>query len=50
MFDLQIKSLIRNISTIDSMVNMNDAIASMKVVEAAKESLQKNAVIKLDID
>jgi len=50
MFDLQIKSLIRNISTIDSMVNMNDSISSMKIIEAAKESLQKNAVIKLDID
>jgi predicted dehydrogenase len=50
MFDLQIKSLIRNINTIDSKVNMNDAIASMKIIEAAKESMQKNAVIKLDID
>lgn len=50
MFDLQIKSLIRNISTIDSKVNMNDAITSMKIIEAAKESMQKNAVIKLDID
>jgi len=50
MFDLQIKSLIRNINTIDSKVNMNDAIASMKIIEAAKESMQKNAVIKLNID
>ena len=50
MFDLQIKSLTRNINTIDSKVNMNDTIASMKIVEAAKESMQKNTVIKLDID
>jgi predicted dehydrogenase len=50
MFDLQIKSLIKNINTIDSKVNMNDAIASMKIIEAAKESMKKNTVIKLDID
>jgi hypothetical protein len=50
MFDLQIKSLIRNINSIDSNINMNNSIASMKIIEAAKESMQKNVVIKLDID
>jgi predicted dehydrogenase len=50
MFDLQIKSLIKNINTIDSKVNMNDAIASMKIIEAAKESMKKNTVTKLNID
>jgi len=50
MFDLQIKSLIKNINTIDSKVNMNDAIASMKIIEAAKESMKNNTVTKLNID
>jgi len=50
MFDLQIKSLIENIEVLDSKDNMNDSIISMKIIEAAKESMQKNAVIKLNID
>ena len=50
MFDLQVKSLIKNINTIDSKVNMNDAIASMKIIEAAKESMKNNTVTKLNID
>ena len=50
MFYLQVKSLIKNINTIDSKVNMNDAIASMKIIEAAKESMKNNTVTKLNID
>ena len=49
MFNLQIKSLIENIDTLDSNANMNDSIASMKIIEAAKESMQENTVVRLDI-
>jgi len=49
MFDLQIKSFIENMNTLDSSVNMNDSISSMTIIEAAKKSMQENTVVSLDI-
>jgi len=49
MFDLQIKSFIENINTLDSNANMNESISSMKIIEAAKKSMQENIVVGLDI-
>jgi len=48
MFDLQIKSIIQNLSPLDARTNMNDSMISMKIVEAAKESMLKGEVIKLN--
>ena len=50
MFNLQIKSLIKNINALNSRVSMNDSIASMKIIEAAKESMQENTVVRLNAD
>jgi predicted dehydrogenase len=47
MFDLQIKSIIENLGSLVSKNNMNDSIASLKIVEAAKESMSKGKVVKL---
>jgi predicted dehydrogenase len=49
MFDKQIKSLIENLNSFNSKANMNGAINSMKIIEAAKESMQENIVVRLDI-
>ena len=50
MFDLQIKSIIQDMNSKNSDTNMNDSIVSMKIIEAAKESMSKGRVIKLDKD
>ena len=47
MFDSQIKSIIENLGPLVSENNMNDSIASLKIVEAAKESMSKGEVVKL---
>ena len=47
MFDLQIKSLIENIDILNSGTNMNDSINTMKIIEAAKESMKNNLVVEL---
>jgi len=46
MFDSQIKSIIRSLNPSNSKRNMNDSIASLRIVEAAKESMLKERIIK----
>jgi predicted dehydrogenase len=46
MFNSQIKSLIKNLHPFNSKSNMDDAINSMKIVEAAKESMLESKVLK----
>ena len=50
MFNSQIKSLIKNLHPFNSKSNMNDAINSMKIVEAAKESMLESKVLKFHED
>jgi predicted dehydrogenase len=48
MFDLQIKSIIKNLHYSNSETNLNDSIISLKIVEAAKESMLEGKVIELN--
>lgn len=48
MFDLQIKSIINNLDFSASKGNINDSIASLRIVEAAKKSMLKGRVVKLN--
>jgi predicted dehydrogenase len=49
MFDLQIKSIINNLDFSVSGGNMNDSIATLRIVEAAKKSMLEGRVVKLNL-
>ena len=48
MFDLQIKSIINNLDFSVSERNMNDSIATLRIVEAAKQSMKIGQIITLN--
>ena len=48
MFDLQIKSIINNLDFSVSEGHMNDSIATLRIVEAAKKSMLEGRVVKLN--